>query len=395
MPFCGSSAHRSKPCSKNCDRWDGKKQQCKTESYALRFMGSPSSGSLSTVPNWPMMFYGTTEQVDDRRADLMDETAGGHLTVDVDSRGRATRVYGIAHCGTLFMIEPPKSRAVVLYHSMCDGSTNCPYTHSNSGSHRFEVGLALQQYTTPLGKRNNLYVSLSKPYSQRFSRGSQRRSDYKTNGHTGFVPGHSEIMRLSVEEALSSCHGFKLSKRAEVVSPWKGTKPLWLYIRNRNKNKRCLGVFTRSAVTFQAETIQYYQGALYWFGGYNELKRLSVAVDINCDAVKELLEIDSDKSKVSQWCEEETPGRRQINCRSVYANSVQLTEGGIALPWTIELYKKKVFGGRAKGSSRTIFCSEPSQPTTRSSPKRCCSWKQLHFRDGANGGFKAKMIALL
>ena len=85
--------------------------------------------------------------------------------------------------------------------------------------------VALQRYKTPLGTRSNLYISVTKPCYQRFSRISQHRTHYGS-GKTGFAPSHTEILKLPIEKSLSRCHGFKLSDNSKVSDRW---DDLWGY----------------------------------------------------------------------------------------------------------------------------------------------------------------------
>ena len=55
----------------------------------------------------------------------MSSMAGGTLVAsETDDNGVATRVYGISQCGTVFMVEPNRTRSVILHHLACHNDAN-------------------------------------------------------------------------------------------------------------------------------------------------------------------------------------------------------------------------------------------------------------------------------
>jgi len=153
---------------------------------------------------------------------LLDEVAGGHLTLQLADDGVAERIYGVSHCGTVFMLEPKVKpiKVTVLHHA----------TFGLDVHWRVEVGLALQRYEVPSasGRRfiSNLFVSTSKAYFASFDetrtvveqnsdqwrvfRDGERRGDKGFGTYrfqpSGFRPTEARISKVQVNAVCKYCY---------------------------------------------------------------------------------------------------------------------------------------------------------------------------------------------
>jgi len=366
-------------CEKKCAR-----------QYPNHVKKAPYNHSLSKVNwlNWNAIGAGNTAWVTKQ---IMDETAGGALTLDTDKAGIATRLYGISHCGTIFVIEPSKKRSVILMHALCKaGDVQCAYTLAMPDIYwRFEVGLALQKYTTPVGTTSNLLISVTKAYAGRYYNDAREiiRGKMWSNG---FTTAPSEILKLEVASTLKMCHGMQVAASGSVTSAWAGTKSLdghWGHIDHRRTKNPCHKSLTYMTVVHQAETIRYFKGAIYWFGGSEGIKKLTLDVALPCQSLWSAFESAAAKGgmRLSEWCNLTTAGQSRLLCSSSPAHNLMLQETAVQ-PWTVTLYKLKALKGVQAGSEKIYICAKPSQPTTRHSPERCCTQKHTfvpkkHFKE--------------
>jgi len=314
------------------------------------------------------------------RDSMIDENAGGHLVAQLGKDGIATRLYGVSHCGTVFMVEPGKGRSVILQHLACSHvekmNGKCPFP-SISNYHRFEVGIALQTFATPLGVTTNLFVSVTKAYAlrQSMSHRTHDRSHRRPEmGNNGFGESETVILKIPVESTLSSCHGFKVGRDGEIATPFTGTKALW-----KPTSEACFQSAQLVDSVHQAETIQYHKGALYWWN--NKLNKLSLDVSLPCDQFAYALKSHSKISAISRWCSSHDDAN-PLECISKFTNGstthLVLDEGhNNKQPWAVTLYKKTVTAGAFSGSSKIVACAKPAPPTTRHSPEVCCTWKDV------------------
>jgi len=131
---------------------------------------------------------------------MANEVTGGALALDLDSEGVARKVYGITHCGTLFMVDLKDRRAVILLHMGAMGKGEPG--DGTSGS-RWEVGIALQKYMTPEGEVSNLFVSVSKKaFSQNF----------RSKNYVPSAPGKSLVYKVNVNAIINCYRGCETAK---------------------------------------------------------------------------------------------------------------------------------------------------------------------------------------
>lgn len=360
---------------KGCKTWDGQEYNCYCNcAMSHRPVGLSSNQALE----WVKKYHHKAEH---QRLNAMDESAGGHLVVQLGADGVADRVYGIAHCGTVFMAELKKRRSVVLQHVQ------------ETFSHwRVEVGIALQRYRTPLGVVSNLFLSVSKAYLKRFSLNNIRTKKYpevqpgnanKVNKYrwnrfmstSGFSTDSARIIKLPINAALSSkrCHKFTLNRDGDVTSAWAGTVPL-------TATKTCQ-ILAPMAEVFNAETIQYHAGSLLWYAN-GQINRLKLDIALPCDKLHSIFGKlpPAGPTSILQWCNGSGPMRR---CKSMPHKPFMLLEGHERLPWTMALYKRSFTGKWDAGSTKTLICTQPTKPTTRHSPENCCEKKLIKSHGSA------------
>lgn len=101
---------------------------------------------------------------------LQAQWAGGALAIDTNSsNGQVRHVYGLTHCGMLFMVDPAMKRALVMFHFWLVNPSSEGQTHSDPVKPRIESSLAVQAYRTPSGDVSKLFISITEsPNTQRF-----------------------------------------------------------------------------------------------------------------------------------------------------------------------------------------------------------------------------------
>jgi len=281
---------------------------------------------------------------------------GGALVAEKDKSGVATHLYGLTHCGTLFMIEPAKKRSTVLMH------IGDP-TWQNMG--RLEVSLAFQKYDTPLGTAKILYMSIAtKSFSERFTPLSEELPEYAPVTHKIFkVRLHDllECRKLTTEkDRAANCVKIQDNKHGTCTVPLKAT---WFGWKTKNtkateKDLPCAGHIEEFAEMQDARTLQVSGGSLVWYGGKGfELKQKSLDVAISCKTLWAALE-----EPLKNWC----PG--QQSCMKKHPKPLMLQEGLKKWPWDLTVYKKT-----QGATTKIIACTRPTQPTTRKSPETCCT----------------------
>jgi len=114
------------------------------------------------------------------------------------------------------------------------------------------------------------------------------------------------------------------------------------------------------------DRVQYIKGKLMWWGGNFQLQVKSLEVAVPCQPLKVAL-----KELTDRWC----IGKE--SCETHFPGGLMLDEGGLKpQPWDLFVYKKSLPGKR--GWAKTVACTKPTQPHTRSSGENCCTWKQLN-----------------
>jgi len=289
--------------------------------------------------------------------------AGGALALHLNKDGIATRVYGVTHCGTVFMAELQKKTVRVLLHLDSPGAK-----WNNNKRERREVGLALQTYEVPDGVNGDkmrtiskLFISVSaKPFGQRFNQ---------------FVPYKSgtasKILKVSVDKLLES-KSYKDQKPAK--AKW-GVKlyPLeetWFPVTTPNpdfdkatKGKDWVKYVQVMGLSNSAQNIHYTNGKLIWYArGSMELRSWSLDIGLPCGALQEAL-----AGALKGWCSE--PG----SCKQTFPGHVELMEDGAQMPWELIAYRKT-----ATRLTKTSLCARPKRPTTRHSPEQCCVTKSTN-----------------
>lgn len=333
---------------------------------------------------------------DFEREITMDVNAGGALTLDLGDDGVATRVYGISHCGTVFMIEPAHNRSMVLQHMPSWSSTS-----------RWEVGITLQTYQTPVARVSRLFIVLSDPHTDRYINVRRYGNIHpKGRGGPGSRMADGTLYRLDVNKAITGCSRAKYHSSFNPdlnggwgkyeASPtwnigditvdtsgglvmdqtWTGDLPLretaWPHGLPLTSDGTFLSDCSAALTTLETfqgvSTMHYSHGSLRWWSNFQvSIKPLDIVLP--CSTVKPLLEKLTDR-----WCTGEE------NCQTHYPGGLQLDEGGEKpAPWDLYVFKKNNPGSWSK----TVVCSRPTRPTTRHSPEACCSWKSLETNNTA------------
>jgi hypothetical protein len=279
--------------------------------------------------------------------------AGGALAMHLNKDGIATRVYGVTHCGTVFMAEPQKKTVRILLH------LDYPGDGHNFKHFRREVGLALQTYDVPDGDKtrtiSKLFISVAaKPFFMRFN---------------GFVPAKSgaisRIVKVSVDNLLK-CKTFTNQKPTE--AKW-GVKlyPLeetWFPVNYPNpsfdkhtKGKEWPKYVKLMGVATSGQNVHYANGQLIWYArGSMELKSWSLDIGLPCTSLQNAL-----ADALKGWCSK--PGI----CKQRFPGHINVMEDGTRLPWEVVAYRKT-----ETRVTKTSLCSRPARPTTRHSPEQCC-----------------------
>ena len=108
---------------------------------------------IPTVSIAPISIFG--DLVGNQWHSNQAQWAGGALTLDANAtNGNALRVYGLSHCGTLFLAEPDKQRSVVLFHFLMTEP------HVEAAMERVHGTLAVQRYDTPVGQISKVSFAL-------------------------------------------------------------------------------------------------------------------------------------------------------------------------------------------------------------------------------------------
>ena len=256
VPGCKAHCHA---CPKTCKTWTGMTYPCKCRTEVCKeYEGNIQyKWAFFSGDNFNFNFNNCDLCDESNIRNVMDETAGGHLVVQTNKNSIAERVYGVSHCGTVFMIdmiEPGTRRAIVLKHVN-------PWQY-----HRVEVGLALQTYHVGLEVINNLFISVSEAYLQRFAPSSisatplnvpvkQRvwKNQYNKRMPTSGVREiRSEIMKLSVNGVLSSddCHNLTLTSSSKIAS-WPAITTLEKSCGFHQKSPGDFSVYSRAHTIFQ------------------------------------------------------------------------------------------------------------------------------------------------
>ena len=210
----------------------------------------------------------------------------------------------------------------------------------------------------------------------------------------GVTPAIGTIYRLDVNKAIGDCAHFpapsmqkdflKIAQTGAVTPDWTGVIGLIEYTDPKGIKLLPDGTYVSlcsKALTVLdrmqgVERVQYSHVALFWWGGNFQLKQKRLEVAVPCSPLKAAL-----LPLTKRWCvDKET-------CQTHFPGGLMLDEGGHARqPWDLFVFKKSFPG---EGSwSKTVACTKPTQPTTRTSGLNCCTWKEL-------SGNKTGQIALL
>ena len=368
VPPCGSTSGQKVNCS-----WPNPAAGPTLDVYAPSLSTYTLPDPITPYHTVPLDMAATMGNARDTRSqsnrmNVMDETAGGHLVVQAGADGVAERVFGITHCGTVFLIEPALRRTVVLQ------QIEDKYMHSYW---RMEVGIALQRYDTPQQTVSNLFVSVSKAYFKRFNANEFRFGTGSSPVHEQVSGGHAmtsgvsqevaHILKISVNDVLNSnrCHGFNLSASGTVTSPeWNGTRPL---------SKTTCVIARPMYQAIGAETIQYNAGSLLWYTADAGIQEQALDMALPCNPLQTIL-----RESLDPWCKGSAEKQKQKQvCSAQAPKHLMLTEGLGQYPWSLHIYKKAHNKGLYKGSTKTTICAEPAKPTTRHSPQVCCSTKHI------------------
>jgi len=289
--------------------------------------------------------------------------AGGALTMQLDEDGIATRLYGVAHCGTVFMVEFEEGRVQrvrILLH--LDAPSSNPGSHLVGVFSRREVGIALQTYDIPDAKTggtkliSKLFISMSaKPFRERFNnyvpkKGAAMHSVVKVNVNTLL-----ECPKYQNQKATTTSWGVELHPLEETWFPVSSLNPHYPPTDTCWPN-------SVSIIGSQADShdIQYADGRLIWYARASmELKSWSLNIGLPCGSLKAAL-----ASALQGWCPDEG------TCKKHIPGPIMLNEDGQEMPWEVVVYRKTTMK-----FTKTAICSRPAVPTTRHSPEECCMSK--------------------
>jgi hypothetical protein len=267
---------------------------------------------------------------ENEKLDVMHDTAGGALALDIDPHtGLARRVFGLSHCGTIFMVEPAKERTVILM-------------HEPMFTLRHEVSMAAQTWEIP---------GQTEPVTNLF-----------------YTLGPANILREgSTKTALKILRvgpAIRCSDAGSQVD-WSGVKRT--QFGTSTTSHKCEGASLTKDQLTGANSFALGDLDLYWYGDKFTLKRFSLAVSVPCPGLSGI------NSAMKQWCP--VGSDKDTQCMSRLPGSLQMNEFGRLLPWEFRLYKKV----QKQGPSileKQMICSRPARPTTRASPETCCVWKE-------------------